>query len=113
MLGNLSRPRGVMGVVPAEQEADVERELVVPRERTASLSDLYAKHAPRAGRLAYVLTRDQALAEDVVQEAFARLIARLPGLRNPDAIEAYLRRSVINLCRKHWRRNARERSFLR
>ena len=33
--------------------------------------------------------------------------------RDPDAVEAYLRRSVVNLCRKHWRRMSRERSFLR
>src|SRR5438309_2840840 len=94
------------------EEADVEQELAVRRERTASLSELYAAHAPRAGRLAFLLTRDAALAEDVAQEAFARLIVRLPSVRNPDAIDAYLRRCVVNLCRKQWRRLSRERSFL-
>ena len=64
-------------------------------------------------RLAYVLTGDPGLAEDLAQEAFSRLIVRLPGLRNPDAIDAYLRRSIVNLCRKHWRRLGRERAFLR
>jgi RNA polymerase sigma factor (sigma-70 family) len=101
------------GSVPTDEEADVESELVARRGRTASLSELYARHAPRAGRLAYLLTRDPHLAEDVAQEAFARLITRLPSLRNPEAVDAYLRKSVINLCRKHWRRTARERSFLR
>jgi RNA polymerase sigma-70 factor (sigma-E family) len=101
------------GSVPTDEESDVESELVAWRGRTASLSELYARHAPRAGRLAYLLTRDPHLAEDVAQEAFARLITRLPSLRNPEAVDAYLRKSVINLCRKHWRRTARERSFLR
>ena len=91
----------------------MEREIPVPRERGTGLSELYAGHAPRAGRLAYVLTGDPDLAEDVAQEAFSRLIVRLPALRNTDAIDAYLRRSVVNLCRKHWRRLGRERAFLR
>jgi RNA polymerase sigma-70 factor (sigma-E family) len=94
-------------------EADVEAEIVVGRGLGRSLPDLYAAHAPRAGRLAFVLTRDRELAEDVAQEAFARLITHLPSIRDPDAVEAYLRRSVVNLCRKHWRRVSRERSFLR
>jgi len=99
--------------VAAEPEADVEVEIEVGRERTRALAELYATHATKAGRLAYVLTRDRAVAEDVAQEAFARLLSRLPRLRNPDAMEAYLRKCVVNLCRKHWRRSARERSFLR
>jgi RNA polymerase sigma-70 factor (sigma-E family) len=99
--------------VPSEGEADVEAEFAVGRGRPRPVEELYAAHALRAGRLAFVLTRDRDLAEDVAQEAFARLIARLPSLRDPDAVEAYLRRCVVNLCRKHWRRMARERAFLR
>jgi RNA polymerase sigma-70 factor (sigma-E family) len=99
--------------VPTRQEAKVESELAVGRNRTRSLAEIYAVYGPRAGRPAFVLTGDPHLAQDVAQEAFARLITRLPRLRDPDAIEAYLRRSVINLCRKHWRRLGRERSFIR
>jgi RNA polymerase sigma-70 factor (sigma-E family) len=105
-------PRGQEGV-PTEREADVESDIAVGRERASSVAELYWRHAPRAGRLAYVLTQDRHLAEDVAQEAFARLITRLTRLRDPDAVEAYLRRSVVNLCRKHWRRLSRERSFIR
>jgi len=91
----------------------VEAEIALGRDRGRALPELYAAYGPRAGRLAFVLTRDRELAEDVAQEAFARLITHLPTLRDPDAVEAYLRRSVVNLCRKHWRRMSRERSFLR
>lgn len=91
----------------------MESELAVGRNGTRSLAEIYAVYGPRAGRPAFVLTGDPHLAQDVAQEAFARLITRLPRLRDPDAIEAYLRRSVINLCRKHWRRLGRERSFIR
>jgi RNA polymerase sigma-70 factor (sigma-E family) len=105
-------PRG-QGDVPGGEEAPVEAEIAIGGRRAASLEEIYAAHAPRAGRLAFLLLRDPNLAEDVAQEAFARFIARLPKVRDPDAIDAYLRRSVVNLCRKHWRRSARERAFLR
>src|SRR6266545_3085167 len=42
----------------------------------------YRLHAPRAGRLAYLLTGDREVAEDVGQEAFTRLIARLGLVRD-------------------------------
>jgi RNA polymerase sigma-70 factor (sigma-E family) len=99
-----------LGDVSMEREADVEAEIAIGRDRRRSLTELYADYGPRAGRLAFVLTGDRELAEDIAQEAFARLITRLPTIRDP---EAYLRRSVVNLCRNHWRRNARERSFLK
>lgn len=92
----------------------MDAEVAVERARTtARLAQLYAAHAPRAGRLAYLLTADRELAEDLAQEAFARLITRFRGLRNADAGDAYLRRTVVNLARKHWRRLGRERAYVR
>jgi RNA polymerase sigma-70 factor (sigma-E family) len=64
----------------------------------------YDTHAPRLGRLAYLLTGDAALAEDLVQEAFTRAFARFAHLRRPDALSGYLRRTVINLAYKRQRR---------
>jgi RNA polymerase sigma-70 factor (sigma-E family) len=91
----------------------VETDLIIETARESRLERLYAEHAPRAGRLAYLLTGDGELAKDLAQEAFARLIARLGTLRDPAAVDAYLRQSVLNLCRKHWRRLGREREFVR
>lgn len=76
------------------------------------LADLYARHAPDATRLAYLLTGDAALAQDLVQEAFIRLGGRFLHLRRPDAFEAYLRRTVVNLVRMHFRRRRVERAWL-
>jgi RNA polymerase sigma-70 factor (sigma-E family) len=78
----------------------------------ASLGALYATHAPGAVRLALGITGDRMLAEDLVQEAFARLAARFPELRDPGAFGAYLRTTVTNLARSHFRRLSLERSFL-
>ena len=47
------------------------------------LEDLYARNATGAIRLAYLLTGDRTLADDLVQEAFVRLAGRLLHVRNP------------------------------
>src|SRR6266566_9470783 len=68
------------------------------------LGTLYGRHAPGAVRLAYLLTGDPALAEDLVQDAFVKLAGRLAHLRDPEAFDAYLRRTVVNLANSHFRR---------
>lgn len=72
---------------------------------------LYAEHAPDAIRLAYLLTGNRALAEDLVQDAFVRMFGRFRDLRNPDAFGAYLRKTVVNLSRSHFRRLRVERAY--
>ncbi|MFN2589822.1 MAG: SigE family RNA polymerase sigma factor [Actinomycetota bacterium] len=76
------------------------------------LGELYVRHAPGAVRLAYLLTGDRNLAEDLVQEAFARLVGRFLDLRAPEAFEAYLRKTVVNLARSHFRRKRVERAYV-
>ena len=76
------------------------------------LEMLYAAHAPGAARLAYLLTGDRALAEDLVQEAFVRMFGRFRDLRNREAFGAYLRKTVVNLARSHFRRRRVERTYL-
>jgi RNA polymerase sigma-70 factor (sigma-E family) len=77
-----------------------------------SLGDLYVRHAPEGIRLAFLLTGDRALAEDLVQEAFARLVGRLRHLRDPGAFGAYLRKTIVNLATSHYRRRRVERAYL-
>lgn len=78
----------------------------------SSLSDLYVRHAPESMRLAFLLTGDRALAEDLVQEAFAQLVGRIRHLRDPGAFGAYLRRTIVNLATSHFRRRRVERAYL-
>jgi RNA polymerase sigma-70 factor (sigma-E family) len=88
---------------------------VVDRRRdidTGRLGELYLRHADEAVRLAYLLTGDNALAEDLVQDAFVRLAGRLVHLRDPGAFHAYLRRTVVNLSNSHFRRRKVERAYL-
>jgi RNA polymerase sigma factor (sigma-70 family) len=76
------------------------------------LADLYVVHAPEGIRLAFLLTGDRALAEDLVQDAFARLVGRLQHLRDPGAFGAYLRRTIVNLATSHFRHRRVERAYL-
>ncbi len=82
-----------------------------PLERS-SLGELYVRHAPEGIRLAFLLTGDRALSEDLVQEAFARLVGRLRHLRDPGAFGAYLGRTIVNLSTSHFRRRRVERAYL-
>jgi RNA polymerase sigma-70 factor (sigma-E family) len=90
--------------------ADVDRRAGASSGR---LGELYLRHAHEAARLAYLLTGDRALAEDLVQEAFIRLAGRLIHLRDPGAFDAYLRRTVVNLSHSHFRRKKVERAYLK
>jgi RNA polymerase sigma-70 factor (sigma-E family) len=76
------------------------------------IGDLYLRHADAAVRLAYLLTGDLGVAEDIVQDAFIRLAGRLVHLRDPGAFDAYLRTTVVNFSRSYFRRKRLERSYL-
>jgi RNA polymerase sigma-70 factor (sigma-E family) len=77
---------------------------------TDAFEQLFSEHHAAALRLAFLLTRDHAHAEDVVAEVFMK-VARLGRL--PDNPGAYLRRAVVNEVNSLWRRKARERAYLR
>lgn len=72
------------------------------RDRDAALPDLFAAHYRRLLALAVLVTDDRATAEDLVQEAFARLHGR--ALTDPERALAYLRSTVLNLSRSRLRR---------
>jgi RNA polymerase sigma factor (sigma-70 family) len=80
--------------------------------KVAELAELYQRHVGRAAALARLLTADDQAAEDVAHEAFIRSAGRFAHLRRPDAFDAYLRRTVVNLCRTRFRRARVEREWL-
>ena len=76
------------------------------------LSDLYRLYSADAVRLAYLITGDRGLAEDLVQDAFVRLAGCLLHLRGSNQpFEPYLRRTVVNLANSHFRRRKIERRY--
>lgn len=77
-----------------------------PGDRDATLAEIYTARYRALVGLAALLLRDVTSCEDVVQEAFVRLYASWPRLRDPDKAEAYLRQAVVNLARSRLRRLA-------
>lgn len=67
------------------------------------IEELYAAHRLSLVRLAALLLDDLPSAEDVVQDAFAKL-AKSPRLREPEAALGYLRTAVVNNARSALRR---------
>jgi RNA polymerase sigma factor (sigma-70 family) len=74
------------------------------------LRDLYAHHYQATVRLVSFLLDDVDRCEDVVQEAFARLLAtsHVPA---PDKLAAYLRSTALNLARDAMRRRRTVRKY--
>jgi RNA polymerase sigma factor (sigma-70 family) len=87
----------------------VEVELLTQQEARArqriDVASIFAEHHVGLVRLALIMVGDQATAEDVVQEAFARTHAGR-GLRDADKALAYVRSAVLNGCRSVLRRRA-------
>ncbi len=68
-----------------------------------SLTLLYAAHYRGLVRLAAYLTGDRDAAEEVVQDAYVKVLGRWGGLRDVSKGEAYLRQAVVNLSRSRVR----------
>jgi len=69
--------------------------------REREFSALYREAFQDCCRLAFALVGDRGIAEEVVQDAFARLLAKWHRVRDPGA---YLRRVVVSRCRDVQRR---------
>jgi len=74
---------------------------------TERLAELFDIHHERLFRLALRLAADREEARDLVQEAFLRAAER-PGSvpAGESGGEAWLVRTLVNLCRDRWRRRA-------
>jgi RNA polymerase sigma-70 factor (ECF subfamily) len=70
-------------------------------------SELFATRIDPLIRLAYLITRDHAAAEDAVQEALISSTKHIGSLRESDRFDAWLRRIVVNHAKTFRRRNAR------
>jgi RNA polymerase sigma-70 factor (sigma-E family) len=69
-----------------------------------AVTQLYTAHYRSLVRLAALMLRDVAVAEEVVQDAFVAMHGKWRRLRDPDKALAYLRQSVANGSRSVLRR---------
>jgi RNA polymerase sigma factor (sigma-70 family) len=74
---------------------------VMTESQQDSFDVLYRQYWAPLTRLAWLLTGSREVGEDVVHDAFEKLV---PLWANLDVPEQYLRRMVVNGCRDHHRR---------
>jgi RNA polymerase sigma-70 factor (sigma-E family) len=102
--GNLLTIPEVVQHVPGNPEGLIQGDPPVRDD----LAALYVARREQLFRRARLMTGSDAIADEVVQDAFVRFHA---GGRTPDNPAAYLNVIVANLCRDHLRRRHLERSL--
>ena len=79
-----------------------------PWDANEAVTQLYAAQYRSLVRVAALLLRDTAAAEEVVQDAFVAMHGRWGRLREPDRAVGYLRQAVVNRARSALRHRAVE-----
>ena len=69
------------------------------------LEHLMARYQVKAGRVAFLITRDETIAQDVVQETFIRIYQRFRQFDATRPFEPYLIRSVVHAALNATRRD--------
>jgi RNA polymerase sigma-70 factor (sigma-E family) len=77
-----------------------------------AIAELYTAHWTGLVRLAWLLLRDDQLAEEVVQDAFIAVHRRWDTIRDRGRADAYLRRAVVNGARSSLRHRGVEERYL-
>ena len=72
-----------------------------------AFSELAARSLGRLTAVARMILRDEYAAQDAVQDAFIEAWKSLPGLRDPDRFDAWMRRLLVRACFKGARRSRR------
>jgi RNA polymerase sigma-70 factor (sigma-E family) len=73
-------------------------------DRDAAFREFVKQRAVSLQRSAYLLCGDWYLAEDLVQETFAKAYAHWRRVQSADNPDAYVRRILVNEARQRWRR---------
>ena len=79
-------------------------------EPASGAAELHREHYAALVRMAALMTDSRPLAEEIVQDAFAELIAKAAGI-SPDKALSYLRKSVANRARSALRRRRTVRNY--
>jgi len=95
-------------VVPEESEDTMaymtSHSLVSQEKEELKSTQSLETHLPRLHRIAHARLNDQARAQDVVQDAVARVLARKQRGEEIENLGAYLVTTLVNLCRTPQRR---------
>src|SRR5688572_33474434 len=80
-------------------------------QRDAEFTEYLAVRQPSLMRTAYLLTGDRHQAEDVLQTSLAKLYLAWDKVHDRGAVDAYVRRIMVNENNSLWRRAWRKREF--
>ncbi|HTV99084.1 MAG TPA: sigma-70 family RNA polymerase sigma factor [Streptosporangiaceae bacterium] len=99
--GDMTEPAARLSGPPVARTAAapvpaVRNTAAAARDASAAVTDLYAAHYRSLVGVAALLLRDQAVAEQVVQDAFVAMHTGWRRVRDSDKALSYLRRSVID-----------------
>ena len=85
------------------------RDLVIRAQRgdRDAFSEILARSLGRLTAVARMILRDEYAAQDAVQDACIEAWRSLPGLRDPDRFEAWIRRLLVRACFSRARRTKR------
>jgi len=75
----------------------------------SSFESFYRQTAPRLRAYVVRVIGRAAPADDIIQDAYLRLLRAPPPIQDPDQLRAYLFRIASNLIHDCWRRERRER----
>lgn len=98
-------PHASPGTMP-ERAQDGSEAALVARAREGDMQAwavLYRTHFPALVRHVRFLTGDALLTEELVQEAFARALVKLPSFDGRATLSTWLHGIALNIVRNHWR----------
>jgi len=106
MVFELTRKLAPAGVTRAVTEAPNEAALLAACQQgdSEAFRYLFDSHKDRVYSLARYLSRDEAMAKDVTQQAFATMLLKAREFRAEAKLSTWLYRLVVNLCADEWRR---------
>ncbi|MBI4862778.1 MAG: sigma-70 family RNA polymerase sigma factor [Candidatus Riflebacteria bacterium] len=96
--------------LPSGDDRPVDEPTLVARARAGdreAFGELVVAHQARAYRLAWRLTRDRQIAEELTQEAFLRAFSHLENFREGEPFRRWLVTIVMNLCLNEIKRKKR------
>lgn len=109
--GKYEANRKLVSVGKSMNEAITDMELVERASRGDSIafSELVNRHYKRCVRVAFGMLKNKSDAEDVVQDAFARVFRKLDSFQGQSAFYTWLYRIVVNLSIDAIRKKKRQR----
>ena len=70
-------------------------------------TQVYEAYGPALYRFCLIQMKNQADAEDILQDVFCKRLYQAPKFQSPEHERSWLFRVALNLCRDEWRRSRR------